>query len=143
MGDVAVAELLIRTVVALAIVLSIVAVAYGVMRRRATGRTGGLRSGRSGLARRGVAPAIEVVARVGLTRDAALMAVRFGDRVMLVSVGEQTPASVLAEMSTTDWEELHTVREPLEPDGAPSIISRTNERPSFFEALREATTRHG
>mgnify|MGYP007097271273 CR=1 FL=1 len=46
-------------------------------------------------------------------------------------------------MSAADWDELHTVREPLADTSIVSGADRTIEpRPNFLEALRQATARH-
>lgn len=138
------AELLARTVFGLAVVLSIVAVGYFVAKRRAVPMpaTGGSR-------RRTQSAPVEVVGRVGLGRNAAAVAVRFGDRVLLVATSEQGH-STLAEMPADEWDEIRTVRQPVgEADRraavigtAPAATSPTTARPNFLEALRQATARH-
>lgn len=150
MGATSIGELITRAVVSLAIVLAIVGVAYLVARRRAGGAapvaTGSERS-RFGR-RRSAPPAIEVVGRVGLTRGTAAVAVRFGDRVVLIAAAEQGPSSVITDMSAADWDEFRTVREPIEPVVVPAAGSTrpptavVEPRPSFVEALRQATARH-
>jgi hypothetical protein len=142
--------LLARAIVSLAIVLTIVAVAYVVARRRAGGVapvTAGS-SDRSRFGRRRTAPApIEVVGRVGLTRGTAAVAIRFGDRVVLVAAPEQGPSNVISEMAAAEWDELRTVREPIvqaasRPAQPVPPTSVVGARPSFVEALRQATARH-
>ena len=145
-----IAALLARAVVSLAIVLAVVAVAYVIARRRAGGvapvAPGG--SERSLFGRRRSAPAaIEVVGRVGLTRGTAAVAIRFGDRVVLVAAPEQGPSNVISEMAAAEWDEIRTVREPITatpagPDQTVPPTSVVGARPSFVEALRQATARH-
>jgi hypothetical protein len=136
-----------RAIASLAIVLLIVAVAYVVARRRAGGVAPVAASGsdRMRFGRRRIAPApIEVVGRVGLTRGTAAVAVRFGDRVVLIAAAEQGPSNAITEMSAADWDEFRTVREPIAATGAVAAPSSpvVGARPSFLEALRQATARH-
>lgn len=154
MNDTSFAALLLRTVVALGVVLAIIAVAYLVMRSRgpaagrgpASGTVGRRRTGR----RRTTPAPIEVVGRAGLTRTSSVVALRFGDRVVLVSATEQGPATVLAEMPAERWDELTVEREPIaavELDPTASVAHGiadlpSTSRPRFLDALREATTRH-
>jgi hypothetical protein len=137
-------DLIVRTIVSLAIVLSVIGVAFVIARRRATGAIGRPTQpagARRGARRRSSPPAIDVVGRVGLTRATAAVAVRFGDRVVLVAANDQAPSSVLAEMSAEHWDELQTVREPIadttRPPGSPTAPR------NLLEALRDATARHG
>lgn len=142
-------ELVVRAVVSLAVVLTIVAVAYFVARRRAGAvapvSARGAERGRRGR-RRNTPPAIEVVGRVGLTRSTAAVAVRFGDRIVLIAASEQGPSNVISEMTAEEWDELRTVREPISPLSAAgsATTSIVEHPPSFLEALRQATARrHG
>jgi hypothetical protein len=145
-GDTGLVDLLVRTVVSLAVVLALVALAYVVAKRRGTvgrgtagrGTAGGGTTRRS--ARRGAPAGVEVVGRVGLNRSTAAVALRFGDRVVLVTTSEQGPAATLAEMPAEHWDELQTVRAPLDDvrDG-----SADRAPVGFVEALRQATARHG
>ncbi len=141
------APLLMRATLSLVVVLAIVAVAYLIARRRAGGvgrvATGSKERGRRGR-RRSAPPAIEIVGRVGLTRSTAAVAVRFGERVVLVAANEQGSSTVISEMPAVDWDDMRTVREPI---AAASERSSTWSkvvvpRPSFVEALRQATARH-
>jgi hypothetical protein len=157
-----VVDLLVRMITSLAMVLGIVAIAYVVMRRRArtttgtgrtarTGRTGmqargGLRSPRTPRGgRRQHRASVEVVGRVGLSRSTAAVAVRFGDRVLLVGASEQAAPSVLAEVDAATWELCQAETEWAVPAdiadvvGSPDIADAT--RPTFLDALREATVR--
>lgn len=152
MNGASLVALVIRTVLSLAVILAIVAVAYRVAKRRANGTaprpssSAGRGGNLFGAARRSAPAPIEVVGRVGLTRGAAAVAVRFGERIVLVSASDQGPASVLAEMSGDQWDELTTVPEVASPiiGGIPSPHGAASaaQRPSFVEALRQATTRH-
>ncbi len=141
MGDAGLPELVARTAVSLAIVLAVIGVAYGLLRRR--GSIGALRSSR----RRASPPAIEVVGRAGLARNASAVALRFGDRVVMVGVSENASTTVLAEIEAGRWDEIHRddeVRVPTAvPDGpsAASTIGERTSRSSFIEALRDATSK--
>lgn len=149
MADAGLVSLLVRTVVSLAVVLGVVGVAYLVARRRAGGRParaarpGGPRGQRG---RRPAASPIEVVGRAGLNRGTAAVAVRFGDRVVLIGTSEQAPTTVLAEMDAERWDELNVVREPLRTEHMVSVQvnvpGAAAERPSLLDALRAATARH-
>lgn len=94
--------LLLRMVVSLAIVLAFVFVAYHVARRRQSGAS------LNTLLRRNTRPAtvarLEVEARTGLARGSAAVAVRFGDRIVLVGVNDGAPSSVLAEVPAHQWD---------------------------------------
>jgi flagellar biogenesis protein FliO len=161
-------ELLVRMVSSLAIVLAIVAIAYVVMRRRAgvggrpgarPGRNrpttgGGVRPARASRPprspRRAHRSAVEVIGRVGLSRSTAAVAVKFGDRVLLIGASEQAQPSVLAEIDAETWELCQARDEfeqawtvPAEIDGRADgrVDPAEAARPGFLEALREATVR--
>lgn len=143
MAEAGIGELLVRTTLSLGVVLAIVAFAYVVAKRRAGRNVTGVRTGSGRTPRRRNLPApIEVVGRVGLTRSTTAVALRFGDRVVLVSAPEQGPSTLLTDMAAADWDELHTVREPLAsgPPSANSVVGAPT--PGFVEALRQATARH-
>jgi len=148
-----VGELLLRMIVSLAIVLALVAVAYTFARRR-NGAGATRLPGRR--ARPAAANRLDVEARVGLARGSAAVAVRFGDRVVLVGVNDGAPSSVLAELPATEWdaESVDEGEETLTSIGRPSgFVSDdsssgpfdpngiVSQRPSFVEALRTATSR--
>jgi hypothetical protein len=158
MGDVSMVSLIVRMLVSLGLVLALVGIAYVIARRRSNGAA----PVRRGAAKRGqrrpaAPPAIEVVGRVGLSRGSMAVALRFGDSVVLVGVSEQAPSTVLREMDAERWDEIHAEQDwrvpehlPVRADGLvtgridadgkveDSIIG---PRPSFVDALREATTR--
>ena len=158
-------DLVVRMLTSLAIVLAIVAVAYVVMRRRAglTGRTAqprrigghrltaGARPARAPRApRRSHRSSVEVIGRVGLSRSTAAVAVRFGDRVLLIGASEQAQPSVLAEIDAATWElcqarddfeQEWTVPAGIDAPGADADLDAAAARPGFLEALREATVR--
>lgn len=138
-ADTGVVDLLVRTVVSLGVVLALVAVAYVFAKRRAApaARGGSRRS-----LRRTAPSGVEVVGRVGLSRSAAAVALRFGDRIVLVATSEQGTTSTLAEMSAAEWDEMHTVREPMRDVLGRPIETDPASRPNFLEALRQATARH-
>ena len=157
MGDAGFAALLVRTLLSLTVVLAIVGIAYLVARRKA-GRTGPVLrlggGGRAGRARRSV-NALEVVGRVGLGRTAALVAVRFGDRVMLLSAGEAGTPNIVAEMPAEHWDDLHTTRDAIDPSDLTTMVAAdehprltgvstlTPGKPGVVESLRRATARYG
>ncbi len=167
MADADLGEVVVRVVVSLGAVMAVVAVAYAIARRRSV-RFGMIPSRRSG--KRNTRPAIEVIARLGIARNVSAVALRFGDRVVLVGVAEQAPMSVLADMSAAEWDELHgttTTTSAATTDQAPTATARPERdetdvatpvpfgqdaaadgglitsasRPSFIEALRDATSR--
>lgn len=154
MTDVSFADLVVRTMLALAVVLAIVGVGYVVARRqsyhvgpiaapRPASPAPALGARRLGLPKRRPTPnGVEVIARAGLSRNAAVVALRFGDRVLLVSVADQAPNTLLAEMSVANWDEHTTAREaidlPAHQAASPSVVSQP---PNFIEALRQATAR--
>jgi flagellar biogenesis protein FliO len=149
-------DLFVRMVTSLALVLAIIAIAYVVMRRRAgstprIGRTPASPSG-SSMARRGERSPraarrnhrqpIEVIGRIGLSRSSAAVAVKFGDRVILVGASEQSPPTVLAEVDAATWE----LSDPGAEWSVPADIVEASDhgalvRPNFIDALREATVR--
>ncbi len=147
-------DLFVRMVTSLAVVLAIVAVAYVVMRRRAGMMARSVRpqAGASVAPRRGERSQrssrriqrqpIEVIGRVGLSRSSAAVAIKFGDRVILVGASEQSPPTVLAEVDAATWE----LSDPAAEWSVPAEIvdpsdDRALMRPSFIDALREATVR--
>lgn len=154
MGDTGLAALVVRSLLSLAVVLAIVGVGYLVARRRG-GRSVTMRPRAtvgSGRRPRRTPNPLEVVARVGLSRSSVLVAVRFGDRVVLVATADGAPASVVTEMSAEQWEELQMVREAIDPTelaaasesvapGPTSVVEGI--KPGFVEALRQATARYG
>lgn len=153
-------DLFVRMVTSLALVLAIVAMAYVVMRRRA-GTTTGRASARTGTparggrrstaqprgarhtgGRRGNRSAVEVLGRVGLTRSSSAVALKFGDRVILVGASEQSQPAVLAEVDAATWELYQGDSE----FAVPADVERDDlapARPGFLDALREATVRRG
>ena len=139
-ADTSVGDLLVRSGVSLAIVLALIAVAYAIAKRRGAPAAQGPRRSR----RRATPAGVEVVGRVGLSRNAAAVALRFGDRIVLVATSDQGTPTALAEMTAGDWDELHTIREPMQDVlGRPIDPGTASPRPNFLEALRQATARHG
>lgn len=153
MSDASFGELLLRTVVSLAVVFGLIAAAYQVMRRRGGGSGQHLlrldRPRRSSVpsSRRG----IKVLSRVGINRTAQLVAVQVGDEVLLVAAGEHGAPSVVKTMSAAAWEAATEPREeriPLTGSGAtvavsaggPAVAARPQPR-GFLDAVREATVR--
>jgi len=129
MADVSMGELLVRSVISLAVVLGIVFGAYAVLRRRMNGG-GSFRPGtRLTSAMRALttpgrfttpaasasAPAratrqnrngLRVLGRATVGRSAQVTAVQFGDRVLLVAANDQGTPALLAEVDGREWEHL-------------------------------------
>lgn len=135
-----VGALALRMVVSLAIVLGLVAIAYLVARRRQSGLT------MIGPSRRRARPTkqtgLTIEGRAGLARGSAAVAIRFGERIVLVGVTDGAQTSVLAELPAEEWDReedeeatVSPVRTPLDPN---SVVT---QRPSFIDALRDATSR--
>lgn len=170
MTDVGLGELLVRMVVSLVVVLGLVLGAYAILRRRQglpSGRElrggGGERS--SSRSRRPSRPSLfratsgtgiksgnkrglKIVGRVGVGRTSAVIAVQFADRVFMLGTSEQGPPTVLAELGLDSWTESTEAPEDLQPlirsSGVPRASGAPGDRrPSFLDALREATTRRG
>ena len=138
MSGVGLVALVVRMLLSLGVVLGVVAVAFVVARRRA-GRGPAISPPWSGGSRRRSANVpIEVVGRAGLARGTAAVALRFGDSIVLVGVSEQAPVSVLTQIDAQLWDAGLIEQERLIPTSPQPAATR----PSFFEALREATTRH-
>jgi flagellar biogenesis protein FliO len=151
MVDVGVGALLLRTVVSMVIVLALVGAAYAIAKRRGPGRMPGTtrRSSRGGSRQ-----PLTVEARAGLSRSAAVAAVRFGDKVLLVGVADHAAPSVLAELPAEAWAAgAAPVSNPaaaalidpaaaavIQPPVASNDVFRAG-RPSFVDALRDLTTR--
>ena len=163
-----VGELLLRMVISLVIVLALVAVAYSIARRRQSGVA--FASPLRRKARPATVARLEVEARTGLARGSAAVAVRFGDRIVLVGVNDGAPSSVLAELPAADWDAHTSSPDALDSDDPsssdPSSSSSSSslndllpssgrsakqspfdpngvvsQRPTFVEALRTATSR--
>ena len=138
-------ELLVRSVASLAVVLAVIAIAYAVAKRRANGgTTSGFTRPRSKATSRKTPAALETVARVGLSRGSAAVAVRFADQIVLLGVTEGSPVSVLQEMPADRWDELSEVDQvvatPVALEGVDRELAAMT-RPGFVDALREATAR--
>lgn len=146
-------ELIVRMVVSLGAVLGVIAVAFAIARRRVN--SGGFnRTAIQGRRKRSNTPPIEVVGRAGLSRGSMAIAIRFGDSVILVGVSEQAPTTVLQEMDAQRWDELQNPNETVVPiatatgaelDDMTAVAATPNSiiqpRPTFLEALRDATSR--
>ncbi|MFT4864412.1 MAG: hypothetical protein ACI8RE_000594 [Ilumatobacter sp.] len=155
MTDSGLTELIVRVAVSLTVVMAIIGVGYVAARRRARGGASSARPGRSRFAGRSATLPIEVVGRVGLSRGSMAIALRFGDSVLLVGVSEQAPTTVLQQVDAAHWDELRAAAEPrVRARGAASesngplgpqstVDSIVGRRPTFIEALREATSRRG
>ena len=143
MADAGLMSMLARTAMSLTVVLGIIAVAYAIVKRRAGGGTRVARVNTESR-KRTAAPPVNVVGRVGLTRGTVAVAVRFGDRVILVGANEQSPPTTLAEMPAAAWEEPQIVRDRLklvESDDQVAVGMSPSTRPTVLEALRVATSR--
>ena len=140
MTDVSFADLVLRMLLSLAIVLAIVLGAYAVLRRRQGlgGSGGGIRrismlprrartrskggmlgsssllGGRSSKmtgSRRG----LRVVGRVGIGRTTHVVAVQFAEKVFLLGASEQSAPTILAELEMSAW--LEATESPDDTDG--------------------------
>ena len=137
--------LVVRSVVSLAVVLAVIAVVYTIAKRRANGGTtrAFVRPASKSASRRAPA-ALETIARVGLSRGSAAVAVRFADQVVLLGVTEGSPVTVLREIPAAHWDELSEVEQvvatPVAVDGVDRDLGAMT-RPGFIEALREVTSR--
>jgi flagellar biogenesis protein FliO len=133
MTDVSFADLVLRMLLSLAIVLAIVLGAYAVIRRRqGLGKGGGgLRGGmmprragsktKGGLLRSasmrsasiiggrgsskmpGSRRGLRVVGRVGIGRTTQVVAVQFAEKVFLLGASEQSAPTILAELDMAAW----------------------------------------
>ena len=123
MTDVSFADLIVRMVLSLAIVLAIVLGAYAVLRNRqglggnGGGRLAGLMPrGSSKSSRRNslIRPArtsklpgskrgLRVVGRVGIGRTTQVVAVQFAEKVFLLGASEQNAPTILAELELSAW----------------------------------------
>lgn len=136
-----VGELVVRMIVSLAVVLAFVGATYAVLRRRQSGGVSPIATGRR---RKGVAAPrpLDVEARTGLARGSAAVAVRFADKVVLIGVTDGAPSTVLAEIPADEWDEAcesddEPTRTPLDTSSSTVV----GARPSFLDALRDATSR--
>jgi flagellar biogenesis protein FliO len=140
MTDVSFADLVLRMLLSLAIVLAIVLGAYAVIRKRQGlgGSSGGIRrvsllprrarstskggvlgpsffGGRSSKmpgSRRG----LRVVGRVGIGRTTQVVAVQFAEKVFLLGASEQSAPTILAELEMSAW--LEATETPDDSGGA-------------------------
>lgn len=135
--------LLLRMAFSLTFVLGLTAMAYWFVRRRQAPSGGGPKLAR-GRARVPSVKPLEVEARAGLARGSSAVAVRFADRVVLIGVTDGAPASVIAEVAAEEWDRQQELadaaaaepfRTPLDPHALEPA------RPSFIDALRDATSR--
>lgn len=159
-SDVSAAELMVRFVASLGMVLAIILVLARVVRNR-----GGLRLGRTG-----DGPRLDVLDRTTLSRNASVAVVRVGGRALIVGITDQQ-VNLLAEApelvdryeisqinqveeqaihkQAIDMHDMHDMQveakrtePPAEhqvwPDAAPAPKPA---RMNFFEALRESTVR--
>ena len=105
-------------------------------------------------ARRSNRQHVEVLGRVGLTRSSSAVVVQFADRVLLLGTSETAQPTVLAEIDAATWELCAADAEwsvPVEVavdhdhdhdrDRDRDRDATTGARPTFLEALREATVR--
>lgn len=125
MTDVSFADLVVRMVLSLGIVLALVLGAYAVVRRRQglsgrlsrpnmLGRGSGSRStrgvarstsllGRGGSKMPGARRGLRVVGRVGIGRTTQVVAVQFAEKVFLLGASEQSAPTILAELEMSAW----------------------------------------
>lgn len=151
MSDPDFGELIVRMVVSLAVILAVLAVAYTVLRRR-PGMIGAAAGGmgrsarparerrprRSPLAGRdpgrgraaSTRPALRVLGRTGVGRSSTLVAVMFGDEVLLVGANDADAPTVLSRTTLEGWERA-VEREAAAGDRAvPLPVDPAHRRPS-------------
>jgi flagellar biogenesis protein FliO len=164
MSDVGLGDLLLRMVLSLVVVLGLVLGAYAILRRRQgtpSGRElrserGERRTGLLGRTAGGLAPksgnrrGLKIVGRVGVSRTTSVVAIQFADRVLMIGTSEQAAPSVLAELDLETWTASTATPDDLQPIARPSSSGPGGSagtagarRPSFLDALRDATTRRG
>ena len=129
MDETSLPALLVRVIVSLGVVLGVMAAAAAMLRR----------SGVAGVGPRRGAPArrIEVLARHGLGRNAAVTVIRLGSRGLILGVTE-SQVTLLAETDPAGFE-APTPENPEAPGTAPSSASAAWK--AVLEALRERTVR--
>jgi flagellar biogenesis protein FliO len=169
MTDVSFADLVLRMVVSLAVVLAIVLGAYALLRRKqgfgsifggrhSTVSNGAPRSTK--LARTssskvtGSKRGLRVVGRIGIGRTTQVVAVQFAEKVFLLGASEHTAPSILAELDLDSWLDATetddgsgtgAVRR-VPTDATPGTGPRRGPASGpagLLDALREATLRRG
>lgn len=160
MGDPDFGELIVRMVVSLAAILVVLAIAYAVLRRRpgmlgaaagAAGRSArtsrerrprrNARGGRDTGRARGAAtrPALRVLGRTGVGRSSTLVAVMFGDEVLLIGANDADAPAVLSRTTLEGWERA-VEREAAAGDRAvPLPVDPAHRRPSPAPRSADAT----
>src|ERR1044072_9058314 len=137
--DTSLVALLVRVVVSLGVVLAVMAGAAAVLRR--SGVVGTMPAGKRGLSRS--RPALEVIARHGLSRGSSVAVVRLGDRALVLGVTEHN-VSLLTEVDPP------ALAPPAAPAGAdaalagppgPGICAGSPPWKVALEQLRERTVR--
>ena len=145
-ADTNVAELLVRLVASLGVVVAIILLAHKYLRNK-----GGLRFGKSPNA-----PRLDVLDRTTIGRNTSVAVVRVGGRGLIVGVTEQS-VTLLAEapelVDRYEQEEAERTAPPAERSGSrlplawrglgrqDVAVAPEPARMNIFEALREATVR--
>lgn len=159
MSDPDFGELIVRMVVSLAAILVVLAIAYTVLRRR-PGMLGGVggagRSARSGGTRRprrqsrtsrdtgrtraaATRPALRVLGRTGVGRSSTLVAVMFGDEVLLVGANDADAPTVLSRTTLEGWERAVEREAAAGERAVPLPIDPAHRRPSSTSRSADAT----
>ncbi len=165
MTDVSFVDLVVRMIVSLGVVLGLMFGAYWFLRRRqgfigtpSVNRARLVRPGRvsrltPGPARGAPARAtgnrrgLRVLGRVGVARTTQVVALQFGERVLLVGASDTSAPTVLAELDLATWtavtEQPDPSTEELVPLVRDAIDPRASRPTSLIDSLREATLRRG
>ena len=134
--DTSLVALLVRVVVSLGVVLAVMAGAAAVLRR--SGVVGTAPAGKRGLRRS--RPALEVIARHGLSRGSSVAVVRLGDRALVLGVTEHN-VSLLTEVDPAELDAPAGADDGLVGPAGPGIGAGSLPWKVALEQLRERTVR--
>jgi len=134
--DTSLVALLVRVVVSLGVVLAVMAGAAAVLRR--SGVVGTMPAGKRGLRRS--RPALEVIARHGLSRGSSVAVVRLGDRALVLGVTEHN-VSLLTEVDPAELDAPADADDALAGPPGPGIGAGSLPWKVALEQLRERTVR--
>ena len=134
--DTSLVALLVRVVVSLGVVLAVMAGAAAVLRR--SGVVGTMPAGKRGLRRS--RPALEVIARHGLSRGSSVAVVRLGDRALVLGVTEHN-VSLLTEVDPAELDAPAETDDALAGPAGPGIGAGSLPWKVALEQLRERTVR--
>jgi len=134
--DTSLVALLVRVVVSLGVVLAIMAGTATVLRR--SGVVGTSPAGKRGLRRS--RPALEVIARHGLSRGSSVAVVRLGGRALVLGVTEHN-VSLLTEVDPAELDAPADADDALAGSAGPGIGAGSLPWKVALEQLRERTVR--